>query len=398
MATKTQINANLVLKATETDLLEEFVNETFWEAIATDSALEDDHQMLAPESVMTKKSERAKMGAKFVEFGLTRQLEGEGTFEGGVLSGNEEPIDSYDNAVFFTTIRHGVPFPLKELDAHFNQAFNLLQRRQKALSIWNARIAEQWHWQTFVFATPDEVNVVHGTLAPQNLHPTIFTLDAASVTQLTWSPTETTWEDTVAAAIAAQTTGDVISVDNIWRMEQEAANNNIRPIPVSIDGAADFLWLWVYPRAARVRLKNTFKQFFLDGDVRGPNNRTIRGDKFKVGQMLFIESAWIPRLTQTGSTTVTLQESWKYDTNTAKRIDERTETKGLVHAILGADALMLAEPETIQFDFERTDYKAKEGVGTYRLMGSRRGETFDDRTSVTDVLNQSSMLVIENDG
>lgn len=398
MATKTQINANLILKATETDLAEEFVNETFWEGIATDSSLEDDHMMMAPESVMTKKSERAKMGAKYVEFGLTKQLEGEGTYEGGVLSGNEEPISSYDNAVYFTTIRHGVPFPLKELDAHYNQAFNLLQRRQKALAIWNARVAEQWHWQAFVYGSPDEVNSVHGTDSPQNLHPTIYTLDASSVTQVTWSATEATYEDNVATAIGDQISGDNISVDNVWRMEQEAANQNIRPVPVSIDGAADALWIWVYPRASRVRLKNTFKQFFLDGDVRGPNNRTIRGDKFKVGQMLFVESAWIPRLLDAGDTTVTLEESWAWDSATNTRKDNRAAVRGLVHAILGADALCLAEPETIQYDFERTDYKAKEGIGTYRLMGSRRGETFDDRTSVTDVLNQSSMIAIEYDG
>ena len=398
MASDTVINPNLILKATETDLQEEYIDETFWESLAVDSALEQGEGGPAPESVMVRKTKKLKIGAKFIEFGVTKQLTGEGTFEGETLSGAEEPIDTNDNAVFFSTARHGVPFPLKELEAHYLQAFNLLQKRQRLLAIWNGKLGEQWHWQSFFRGCPVRVNTVHGTDSPLTWHPTMYTLDAASVTRITWSATPATYATAIDTAITAQASGDNVSAENFWRMEVEAADHQLRKIPVSIDGNTENLWLWVYPRAARVRIRSELKQYFLDGDVRGPNNRALKGDKFKFGNFLFCESAYISRIAPSGAGTIKLEESWAYSATTNKRSDERSSTKGLMHAILGAEALCLAEPETIQYDFERKDYKAKEGIGTYRLFGSRRGESFDDRTSVTSVLNQSSIAVIEYNG
>jgi len=398
MGTDTVINPNLVLKATETDLQEQYIDETFWDSLAVDSALEQGEGGPAPESVMVRKTKKLKIGAKYIEFGVTQQLDGEGTYEGETLSGSEEPIDTNDNAVYFATARHGVPFPLKELESHYLEAFNLLQKRQRLLAIWNGRIAEQWAWEAYFRGLPTKVFDVHGASSPRSWHPTMYTLDASSVTKIAWSATSATYETSIDTAIDAQATGDNVSAENFWRMEVVAADNQIRKIPISINGTVEDLWLWVYPRAARVRIKTALKQYFLDGDVRGPNNRTLKGDKFKFGNFLFCESAYIPRILPSGSGTITLEESWAYNSGTNKREDQRTSTKGLMHAILGAEALCLAEPETIQYDFERKDYKAKEGIGTYRLFGHRRGESFDNRNTVTTVLNQSSIAVVEYNG
>lgn len=398
MATETVINPNLVLKATETDLYEQYIDETFWDSIAVDSALEQGEGGPAPESVMVRKTKKLKIGAKYIEFGVTLQLDGEGTDEGGTLSGSEEPIDTNDNAVYFTTLRHGVPFPLKELESHYLEAFNLMQKRQRLLAIWNARVAEQWHWQAFWRGLPDKVFDQHGSLTPQSWHPTMYTLDSASVTKIAFSAVDATYEAAIDTAITAQASGDNVSLENFWRMEVVAADNQIRKIPVTIDGNTENLWLWIYPRAARVRIRSALKDAFLSGDVRGPNNRTLKGDKFKFGNFLFCESAYIPRLLESGSGTITLQESFAYNSTLNKREDQRTGTKGLLHCVLGSEALCLAEPETIQYDFERKDYKAKEGIGTYRLFGSRRGESFDNRLSFTTVLNQSSIGIIEYNG
>jgi len=398
MSSETVINPNLVLKSTETDLKEECFDETFWDSIAIDSALEQSEGGPAPESIMTRKTKTLKLGAKFIEFGVTKQLDGEGTYEGETLSGNEEPIDTNDNAVFFAPIRHGVPFPLEELQAHYLEAFNLLQKRQRLLSTWNGKAGEQWHWQSFFNGCPDKVNAVHGALSPQTLHPEMYTLDAASVTKIAWNATPATYEASIDTAITAQASGDNVSAENFWRMETVAADNNIRKIPITIDGNKEMLWLWVYPRAARVRMKIALKSYFLDGDVRGPNNNTLKGDKFKFGNFLFCEAAWIPRILPGGAGTVTLQESWAFNAATNKREDQRTATKGLMHCIVGADGLCMAEPKPLQYDFERKDYKAKEGIGTYRMFGSRRGESYDDRTNVTKVLQQSSIAVVEYNG
>jgi len=399
MSTQTTINPNLILKATETDLYEEFIDETFWDALAVDSALEQGEGGVAPDSVMTRKTEKLTIGAKYIEFGVTLQLDGEGIFEGGTLSGAEEPIETNDNAVHFTTARHGVPFPLKELEAHYQEAFNLLQKRQRLLAIWNGRLAEQWHWQSFMKACPDQVNTDLGTASPQSWHPNIYTLDSTTgVTKVVWSATDATYQTNIDTAITAQASGDNVSAEQFWRMEVVMADLQIRKIPISIDGSSEGLWLWVYPRASRVRIRVALKDFFLQGDVRGPNNRALKGDKFKFGNFLFCESAHIPRVKETGAGTVSLEESWAYDATVNKRKDNRATSKGLMHALLGADSLCLAEPEMVQYDFERKDYKAKEGIGTYRLFGSRRGESFDDRNNVTAVLNQSSVAVIEYNG
>jgi len=399
MSSQTVINPNLVLKATETDLYEEYIDETFWDSLAVDSALEQEEGGAAPESVMSRKTKKLKIGAKYIEFGVTLQLDGEGIYEGGTLSGAEEPIDTNDNAVYFTTARHGVPFPLKELESHYLEAFNLLQKRQRLLAIWNGRLAEQWHWQSFMNGCPDQVNTDHGSSSPQSWHPNMYTLDSTTgVTKITWSATNATYETNIDTAITAQASGDNVSAEQFWRMEVVAADLQIRKIPMSIDGSTESLWLWVYPRAARVRIRSALKDFFLQGDVRGPNNRSLKGDKFKFGNFLFCESAYIPRIKETGANTVSLEEAWAYNATTNKREDQRATSKGLMHAICGADSLCLAEPEVIQYDFERKDYKAKEGIGTYRLFGSRRGESFDDRNTITAVLNQSSIAVVEFNG
>lgn len=398
MSLDTTINPNLILKATETDLYEEYIDETFWDALAVDSALEQDEGGTAHESVISRKSKTLKVGAKYIEFGVTRQLEEEGTDDGEVLSGNEEPIDQNDNAVFFTSLRHGVPFPLKDLEAHYLEAFNLMEQRRRLLATWNGKVAEQWHWQAMAHGCPDKVAAKHGSLSPQSWHPNIYTLDASSVTKVVWDASDAAYQLAIDTAISAQAPGDNVSAENFWRMEVVAADNQLRKIPFTINGTTESLWLWVYPRAARVRIRTELKDFFLQGDVRGPNNNALKGDKFKFGNFLFCESAYIPRIGETGGGTISLQESWAYNSSTGKREDQRTSTKGLVHNILGADSLCMAEPNSLEYDFERKDYKRKEGIGTYRMFGSRRGESFDDRTNVTEVLNQSSILVIEYNG
>lgn len=398
MPSETTINANLVLKATEPDLQKEHIDETFWDALAVDNALETDYDGPAPESVITRKTELVKVGAKYIEFGMTKELEGEGRFNGQTLVGFEEPMETEDNAVYFTDARHGVPFPIKFLESHYNRAFPLMQRRQHALSVWNGRISEEWAWQAFIKGCPDKVYTKHTTASPQSYHPTIYTIDAAGTTRVTWNATPATYEASLDAALFAQASGDNVDLDRIYEAEVLAANHKLRKIPISIDGKTEMLYLWVYPRAARVRIKQALDDNWLSGDVRGPSNKAFNGTKFKYGQFLFVEAAHIPYLHSVDDDTVQYQGAWAYDSDLNKRKDYRTTSLGLVHAILGADALCLAEPEKLQYDFDRQDYKAREGMGTYRLFGYRRNETFDDRTSIASVTNQSSIVLLEYNG
>jgi hypothetical protein len=399
MATDTTINANLVLKSTETDLKDEYIDETFWDSLAVDSALETDYDGPAPDSIMVRKTKQLKLGAKYIEFGISKELDGEGRFNGATLSGHEEPIDSEDNAVYFTDARHGVPFPLKGLESHYLEAFNLMQKRQRALSIWNGRLSESWAWQGLLKGCPDKVNLAHTTASPQSWHPSIYTIDSTTgLTKITWSATAATYEQNIDTAITAQQAGDNFSATIAWLAEVKAADLHLRKVPITHEKNSYRVWIWAYPRAARVRIKTALKDYYMYGDVRGPNNNVIHGEKFKFGQFLFVEAAYIPYILPNGDNTVTYQDAWGYSATDGKRADRRTATKGLIHAILGAEALCLAEPEGLQYDFERKDYKAKEGIGTYRLFGTRRNETFDNRTSVTSVTNQSSLLLVENNG
>jgi hypothetical protein len=401
MSTKTTITPNMVLKATEKKLRPEVVQDTFWAPLTKEDGFDNVYGEKAPSNIMEKKT--ISSGAKYIEFGQLRKLNGEGRLNGATLLGYEEKLLNYETKVYFSDVRHGVPFDLKGVDAWTTKDFIDMEDGQRELAVWQKRHFEVAAWQGYFHGVDDKTNAKHGSAAVQSWHPNIYSFESAGLAQATWSATNATYMTNISSLINALATGDIVSIDRIYEAEKLCANLNINPIRVSYGSSSggekeDECWLWVYPREARIRIKKALQDVFMYADVRGPNNRAIRGDIMKFGKFMFVEAGYIPYLNRVDANTVALQEAWAVDATTGKRTDQRTATKGLAHGIFGADALCLAEPGPLTYDFEETDYKYKKGIGSYRMYGFKRREYYDDYTTVTQVSNQASLIILENNG
>lgn len=401
MATKTTITPNMVLKATEKKLRPEVIQDTFWAPLTSDDGFDNVYGDKAPSNIIMRKT--ASSGAKYIEFGQRRKLLGEGRKNGETLLGYEEQLKNYETKVYFSDIRHGVPFDIKGVDNWTTKDFLDLDDGQKELTVWHKRFFEIAAWQGLFHGVDDKTNSKHGSAAVQSWHPTIYGLEAAGLARATWSATNATYMTNISTIINNLTTGDKVLLDRVYEAEKAMADNNIQPIRVGFSTGGDQMkeedcWLWVYPRASRMRIKQALDDIFQYADVRGPNNRAIRGDIRKFGKFLFVESSYVPYLNRVDANTVALQEAWVPNATTKLREDQRAATKGLAHVLMGAEALALAEPGPLTFDFEETDYKYKKGVGAYRMYGFKRTEFYDDHTTVAAVSNQSSIILLENDG
>lgn len=398
MGTKTTITPNMVLKMTEKKLRPEVVTGTFWAPLTKEDGHDNVYGDQAPSNIIEKKT--ISSGAKYIEFGQRRKLLGEGRFNGDTLLGYEEQLRNYEAKVYFSDKRHGVPFDMKGVDAWTTKDFMDLEDGQKELTIWHKRFFEISAWQGLFRGVDDKTNAKHSaaTEAWQSWHPTIYSFEAAGLSAATWSATNATYMTNIATLINALTTGDKVTIDRIYEAEKLMADKNIQPLRMSFDGKEDECWLWVYPRAARIRIKQALDDVFQYADVRGPNNRAIRGDIKKFGKFAFVEADYIPRIQRVDANNVALQEAWAPNSTTRLREDQRSVTQGVAHALLGADSLALAEPGPLTFDFEETDYKYKKGVGAYRMYGFKRKEFYDSHTSMTAVSNQSSVIILENNG
>lgn len=401
MTTKTTITPNMVLKATEKKLRPEVVQDTFWAPLTTEDGFDNVYGEKAPSNIMEKKT--VSSGAKYIEFGQLRKLKGEGRLNGATLLGYEEKLLNYETKTYFSDVRHGVPFDLKGVDAWTTKDFIDMEDGQRELAVWHKRHFEVAAWQGFMHGVDDKTFAKHGSAAAQSWHPNIYSFESAGLAQATWSATDATYKTNVATLINNLATGDTVTIDRIYEAEKLCANLNINPIRVSFGSASgdskeDECWLWVYPREARIRIKKALQDVFMYADVRGPNNRAIRGDIMKFGKFMFVEASYIPYINRTGAGAISLQEAWAYNATTNTREDQRTATQGLAHAIFGADSLCLAEPGALTYDFEETDYKYKKGIGAYRMYGFKRREYYDDYTTVAAVSNQSSLVILENNG
>lgn len=401
MGTKTTITPNMVLKATEKKLRPEVIADTFWAPLTREDGFENVYGDEAPSNIINRKT--VSSGAKYIEFGQRRKLLGEGRPNGATLLGWEEPLKNYETKTYFSDIRHGVPFDIKGVDNWTTKDFLDLEDGQKELTTWHKRFFEISAWEGLFHGTDDKTFAKHGSAAAQSWHPTIYSFETAGLARATWSATDATYQTNIATLINNLTTGDVVSVARIYEAEKAMADNNIQPIRVGFATGGDAMkeedcWLWVYPRNSRIRIKSALDDIFQYADVRGPNNRAIRGDIRKFGKFLFVEAGYVPYLNRVSGSAVALQEAWAPNATTRVREDQRAATKGLAHVLLGADALTLAEPGPLTFDFEETDYKYKKGVGAYRMYGFKRTEFYDDHTTVAAVSNQSSIIILENDG
>lgn len=391
----TAISANMVLEAIQPDLVEQAVDECMFSALTSEAAEETGYDEQMPPGVVQRKTQ-AEYGKNGIEFGMQKQLKGRGVYNGATLSGLEEPVKVWDNVCRFVDVRHGVPFDLKGLQAFYNKAFPDLLKKQRGLSIWNGITEEIWAFQSLFKRVPDEVYNAFGSDAPQLWHPYIYTANSSGLTRMAWSATTGTYQGNVATGMGNLSAGMNINIDRIEEVEVACADQKIRKVRMTVDGAEQDVWIWAYPRKSRARLKKALRDFYLEGDVRGPNNRALRGEKFKYGSFLFVEANYIPRVTQSGGT-LSLQEAWAYDEATDSRLDNRTELTGLAHMIIGEDGLCKAEPETLQWDEEDRDYKRKTGIATYRMMGFLRGaEFYDNRKTITDIWNNGSLVVLEH--
>lgn len=399
--TKTTITPNMVLKTTEKKLRLETQADTFFAPLTSDEAFDNAYagEGQYSKNVIVRKTQSE--GSEFIEFGDLLSLAGEGKVNGEQLLNNEEKLKNFEGRVFFSDVRHGVPFDVKGVDAWTTKDFINMDKAQKALTVWQKKYFETSAWQAIVRGTDDKTFAKHGTKAPQSWHPYIYSMEAAGLSRATWSATDATYETNISTLLNALAASDNINETRIYEVEKLMADNNIAPVRVSYGGTGgrqtDECWLWLYPRASRIRLKTALKGIYQAADVRGPGNRAINGDIMKFGKFLFIEASYIPRLTRVDANNVNLQEAWAFDATLNKRTDARTSNH-LLHFVTGADALALAEPGALTFDFEKSDYGYKKGIGSYRMYGMKRMETYDSYSTVTAVLNQSSVLLAEFNG
>ncbi len=400
----TAVTANLIMKATEPDPDVEVVQNTFWAPLTRDGDAEYEDSYMKPDSrkptgIINRKT-KIKHGQDSIEFGKRLALVGEGKFDGDTLSGNEEKLRNYENRAFFSDVRHGVPFDVKGNNAWTTSEFMKLDDGQRELATWHARYYEQAGWDGLLYGINTRAAAKNSAKVSQSFHPTVYTTEAAGLSRVTWSATGNTYKTNINADRGNLGAGDNINYDRIMEAEIAMADNNIKPIRVSYsvgkgERSEDECWLWVYPRAARKRIKLALKDIMIQADVRGDANRAIRGDIVKFGKFLFMEAAYLPRITGS-TTTLTLQNAWSYDATTNSRIDARNDDSGVVHALLGEDALCLAEPEKVSYSYEETDHGYKKSIGSYRMFGFRRNETYDSFTTIVSVMNQSSILLIES--
>lgn len=400
----TTVSPNMVMKATEADLQVEVVQNTFWAPLTRDmdSTYEDsfmEGKGRKPQGILEKKT-KIKEGEDNIEFGKRLALVGEGRYDGEQLLTYEEKLRNYENRAFFSDVRHGVPFLAKGKDAWTTKKFMEMEDAQNELATWMTRYYETAAWQGWILGINNKTQALHSSKVSQSLHPTIYTMESAGLSRVTWSATSNTYKTSINTARGNLATGDIFDYDRLVEAEIAMADANIKPIRVSYSTngskGEDECWLWVYPRTARKRIKAALRDFFVAADVRGDNNRVFKGDIVKCGKFLFMEAHYIPRLTGS-STTLTLQETWTYDATTNSRVDARADVQGVVHGLFGEGALLAAEPENLTYDFEKTDYNYRKGIGAYRMFGFRRNETYDSYSTITTVMNQSSIMLIEND-
>lgn len=399
------ISPNMVMKATEIDLQVEVVQGTMWapltrdmDASYEDSYMEENGRKAT--GILNRKT-KIKEGQDSIEFGKRLALRREGQASGAQVSGSEEKLRNYENRAFFSDIRKGVPFDMKGLNNWTTKAFLDMEAAQEEITDWHIRYFERAAWQGLLYGINDDTQTAQSSKVSQSFHPNVYMMESAGLSQVTWSATSNTYKTSINDARANLGIGDVFTYDRLVEAEIAMADANIKPIRVSykVNGgkAEDECWLWIYPRTSRKRIKAALKDIFIAADVRGDNNRIFMGDVIKVGKFLFVEAAYIPRITGSG-TTLTLQNAWSYSSTLDDMVDARTDTQGVLHSLCGADALCLAEPGPLSFDFEERDYKYKKGIAGYRMYGFRRNETYDSYSTITKVKNQSSITLVENDG
>lgn len=401
----TTISPNMVMKATEMDLQVEVIQNTMWAPLTRDMDAEyEDSYMEAngrkATGVLNRKT-KIKEGQDNIEFGKRLALRREGQANGSQVSGNEEKLRNYENRVFFSDIRKGVPFDMKGLNNWTTKAFLDMEAAQQEITDWHVRYFERAAWQGLFFGVNDDTQTAQSSKVSQAFHPTVYMMESAGLARTTWSATSATYKASINTDRGNLGIGDTFNYDRLIEAEIAMADANIKPVRVSykVNGAQceDECWFWMYPRNARKRIKQALKDIFIAADVRGDANRIFRGDITKVGKFLFMEAAYIPRITGSGAT-LTLQNAWSYSSTLDDMVDARTDTQGVVHSLCGADALCMAEPGALSFDFEERDYKYKKGIAGYRMYGFRRNETYDSYSTITAVKNQSSILLVENDG
>jgi hypothetical protein len=401
----TTVTPNMVMKATEMELQAEVIPNTFWAPLTRDmDAQYEDAYMEAngrkSTGVLNRKT-KVKEGQDSIEFGKRLALRREGQANGDQVSGNEEKLRNYENRVFFSDIRKGVPFDMKGLNNWTTKAFLDMEAAQEEIADWHVRYFSRAAWQGWVYGVNDDTATAQSAKVSQSFHPTVYMMESAGLARVTWSATANTYKTNINNDRGGLGLGDIFTYDRLVEAEIAMADNNIKPVRMSykVNGtkAEDECWLWVYPRGARKRIKAALKDIFIAADVRGDANRIFKGDIIKCGKFLFCEADDIPRITGSG-TTLTLQNKWSYSSTLDDMVDARTDTQGVVHALLGADALCMAEPGPLSFDFEERDYKYKKGIAGYRMYGFRRNETYDSYSTITAVKNQSSILLVENDG
>lgn len=372
----------------EVKMEREYFKKTFWARFAGFTTQDDQGYTIAPQSPLVIKKEPASEGMDFIKVPMLRKLVNAPTYGDKQLEGNSEAqrilyLDAYINQR-----RHGVAPPPKMQNQRVKR-FNLAARVRPQLEDYFAEDTEiqiaSAFYESFsrnVSADSDDGGYAF-TKVP---HPNIFTADAGEVT---WNATVATYEASLVTAVnnLTDTSSDYFNTDALDSLRTEVMKLNIPPIMVN--GVPTWPMLIHYNQAKQLRTDSTWRQAQREAGVRGLMSNPIFSGALGhyAGFTLFERQLGVFGVDVSGGAGSILWGA----TNPHSAVDTYDHKAAIV---FGKNSICQAWAEGPFFEEDTFDLKNRKEVGSGFIDGFKRADFEDSTSSPTDVVNQTSCLLI----
>jgi len=351
------------------------------------SGIYDDKVKTIPDSVVMKVSGEATSKT----LGMLNRLSGAGQQgAAGELRGNEEAQTTRDLEIFANEWFHGVPTDKYGLGKVKQNPYAIYKMAQPQLSLWAKETRGLRMRQALIqrIDKPQFDTVVNkGLELPTVIHPNFA---FAGNDPIAFSETAATYQTAIVAGIPAATKLDIAALNKI----EELAATRFELEQVTVNG--NLCWVLTIPSRQKAFLRapgvGTYIELLKDGDVRGENNRAISNVLGKYGNLVLVEDARFPIMT---NTTGTLSFQYKG----AGRSDDRTlaaaATRLDLGMLLGKGSLIDYEVESLHFEDEVQNYNRNWGLGAFTTQGYTRADyvATSSASPQTSRRNQSSAII-----
>lgn len=374
-------------------------DESSTQDIFSDNAgIYDDETKQVPDAVMmTVKSET---GNKTKMLAMLNRLDDAGQQgAGGELRGNEEPQVTRELRIYANEVYHGVPTEAYGLTKVGQDPYAIYGKAQPQLSLWNrekkGKMIRQALCERVDSAQSDTVATYFGLEQQARQHPNIYAPGCTGTP--TYDATPGDYDEIIGDYLTAGTC-KMATVAALNKIEELAATEwEIEPI--TINGKPT--WILVLPTRQKAALRTpgtgTLIELLKDGDVRGENNKALRGVFGRYGSLLLMEDPRNPIMDLGGS-----NSSWTqtYSYKGMGQADGRTltaaaGTKFDVGFVLGKAAVIDFEVEAEHIEREVQKYGRKVGIGTFMTRGYTRPDwELAVGTPADTARNQSSAVVL----